>query len=57
MVLGTVDTARRKGHSMIPIGQLRLLLTKAGLEFVITRVDGNVAHVNILVGDQPDVHS
>ena len=42
---------------MIPVGQLRLLLTKAGLEYKITRVEGNVAHVNILVGDQPDVHS
>jgi hypothetical protein len=42
---------------MIPIGQLRLLLTKAGLEYVITRVEGNVAHVNILVAEQSDVHS
>lgn len=41
---------------MIPIGQLRLLLTKAGLEFSITRVEGNIAHVNILVEEQPDVH-
>ena len=41
---------------MIPIGQLRLLLTKAGLEFAITRVEGNIAHVNILVEEQPDVH-
>jgi hypothetical protein len=42
---------------MIPVGQLRLLLTKAGLEYKITRVEGNVAHVNILVAEQPDVHS
>ena len=43
---------------MIPAGQLRLLLTKAGLEYVITRVEGNVAHVNILVdGVKKDVHS
>jgi hypothetical protein len=42
---------------MIPIGQLRLLLTKAGLEYVITRVEGNVAHVNILVAAGSDVHS
>ena len=40
---------------MIPVGQLRLLLTKAGLEYVITRVEGNIAHVNILVAEQPDV--
>ena len=57
MVLGTLDTFTRKGRSMIPVGQLRLLLTKAGLEYVITRVDGNVAHVNIIVAEQPDVHS
>ena len=42
---------------MIPVGQLRLLLTKAGLEYVITRVEGNVAHVNILVAEGSDVHS
>ena len=42
---------------MMPVGQLRLLLTKAGLEYVITRVEGNVAHVNILLSEQPDVHS
>ena len=42
---------------MIPVGQLRLLLTKAGIEYVITRVEGNVAHVNILVADGSDVHS
>mgnify|MGYP000111676275 CR=1 FL=1 len=43
---------------MIPIGQLRLLLTKAGLEYTITRIDGNVAHVNILVAEvKGDVHS
>jgi hypothetical protein len=42
---------------MIPLGQLRLLLTKAGLEYVITRVDGNVAHVNIIVAEGSDVHS
>jgi len=43
---------------MIPVGQLRLLLTKAGLEYVITRVEGNVTHVNILVaGVEKDVHS
>ena len=43
---------------MIPVGQLRLLLTKAGLEYKITRVEGNVAHVNILVdGVKKDVHS
>ncbi len=42
---------------MIPVGQLRLLLTKAGLEYVITRVDGNVAHVNIIVAEGSDVHS
>ena len=43
---------------MIPIGQLRLLLTKAGLQYVITRVDGNIAHVNILIDEvKKDVHS
>lgn len=42
---------------MIPVGQLRLLLTKAGLDYIITRVDGNVAHVNILVAEGSDVHS
>jgi hypothetical protein len=42
---------------MIPVGQLRLLLTKAGLEYVITRVDGNVAHVNIIVAEGSDVYS
>ena len=42
---------------MIPIGQLRLLLTKAGLEYVIPRVEGNIAHVNIIVAEQSDVHS
>ena len=43
---------------MIPVGQLRLLLTKAGLEYVITRVECNVAHVNILVEEvEKDVHS
>ena len=42
---------------MIPVGQLRLLLTKAGLEYVITRVNGNVAHVNIIVAEGSDVHS
>ena len=42
---------------MIPVGQLRLLLTNAGLEYVITRVEGNVAHVNILVAEGSDVHS
>ena len=57
MVLGSSDTYGWKGHGMIPVGQLRLLLTKAGLEYVITRVEGNVAHVNILVAEQPDVHS
>jgi hypothetical protein len=36
---------------MIPIGQLRLLLTKAGLDYVITRVEGNIAHVNILIDE------
>ena len=42
---------------MIPVGQLRLLLTKAGLNYIITRVDGNVAHVNVLVeGAKEDVH-
>ena len=41
---------------MIPVGQLRLLLTKAGLEYVITRVNGNVAHVNIIVAEDSDVH-
>lgn len=42
---------------MIPVGQLRLMLRKAGLDFVITRVEGNIAHVNILVAEQTDVHS
>jgi len=42
---------------MIPVGQLRLLLTKVGLEYVITRIEGNVAHVNILVAEGSDVHS
>ena len=42
---------------MITVGQLRLLLTKAGLEYVITSVEGNVAHVNILVAEGSDVHS
>jgi hypothetical protein len=42
---------------MIPVGQLRLLLTKAGLEYRIIRVEGNVAHVNILVAEGSDVHS
>jgi len=42
---------------MIPVGQLRLILTKAGLKYIITRVEGKVAHVNILVAEQPDVHS
>ena len=42
---------------MIPVGQLRLLLTQAGLEYKITRVEGTVAHVNIIVAEQPDVHS
>ena len=42
---------------MIPVGQLRLLLTKAGLDYVITRVEGKVAHVNILVEEvKKDVH-
>ena len=57
MVLGTIDTSTRGESIMIPVGQLRLLLTKAGLEYKITRVEGNVAHVNILVAEQPDVHS
>ena len=57
MVLGSADTSRWKGQVMIPVGQLRLLLTKAGLEYVITRVEGNVAHVNILVMEGSDVHS
>jgi len=57
MVLGTIDTSTRGESIMIPVGQLRLLLTKAGLEYVITRVEGNVAHVNIIVAEQPDVHS
>ena len=39
---------------MIPVGQLRLLLTKAGLEYVITRVEGNVEHVNTLVAGVKD---
>ena len=42
---------------MIPVGQLRLLLTKAGLASQLPRVEGNVAHVNILVAEQTDVHS
>lgn len=42
---------------MIPVGQLRLALTKLGLNYIITRVDGNVAHVNILVAEEKDVHS
>jgi hypothetical protein len=43
---------------MIPIGQLRLLLTKAGLEYSITRIEGNVAHVNILIAEvKKGVHS
>jgi hypothetical protein len=42
---------------MIPVGQLRLLLIKAGLEFKITRVEGNIAHVNIIVAEGSDVHS
>ena len=43
---------------MIPVGQLRLLLTKAGLDYVITHVDGRVAHVNILVTvEDKNVHS
>ena len=42
---------------MIPVGQLRLMLRKAGLEFVITRVQGNVAHVNLMVPEGSDVHS
>jgi len=33
------------------------MLRKAGLEFVITRVEGNVAHVNIMVQEGSDVHS
>ena len=42
---------------MIPVGQLRLLLTKAGLNYIITRVEGKVAHVNILVEEvKEDVH-
>jgi len=42
---------------MIPLGQLKLLLTKAGLDYIITRVDGEVAHVNILVArDKEYVH-
>ena len=42
---------------MIPVGQLRLMLRKEGLEFVITRIEGNVAHVNIMVQEIQDVHS
>ena len=43
---------------MIPIGQLRLLLTKAGLEYSITRIEGNVAPVNILIAEvKKGVHS
>ena len=57
MVLGETDTLRWKGKEMIPIGQLKLLLTKAGLEFKIVRVEGSVAHVNILVAEGSDVHS
>ena len=57
MVLGAADTSRWKGQAMIPVGQLRLLLTKAGLEYRIIRVEGNVAHVNILVAEGSDVHS
>jgi len=57
VVLRSSDTYGWKGHGMIPVGQLRLLLTKAGLEFVITRVEGNVAHVNIIVAEGSDVHS
>lgn len=57
MVFGAADTLRWKGKEMIPVGQLRLLLTKAGLNYIITRVDGNVAHVNILVMEGSDVHS
>lgn len=57
MVLGSSGTYGWKGYGMIPVGQLRLMLRKAGLDFVITRVEGNVAHVNILVAEGSDVHS
>jgi len=42
---------------MIPIGQLRLALTKLGLNYVIARVEGKVAIVHVLVREDEDVHS
>jgi hypothetical protein len=39
------------------VHKLRILLREAGIDFIVSRVDGRIAHVNVLVSEDKDVHS
>ena len=37
--------------------QLRNVLRNAGFDFVISRTEGSIVHINVFVEREPDVHS
>ena len=37
--------------------QLRNVLRNAGFDFVISRTEGSIVHINVFIEREPDVHS